>query len=127
MAQISILTPLPGTPHFAALEPRIFDRDWSHYDYHHAVFTPRRMPAEALEAGHDWLTREFYRPWRIARRLARLAVRPGGLRSLPFAAAINGAYYGRVLRWGIGGRDPAASREPRTSLGIPTPVLARDP
>ena len=41
------------------------------------------------------------------RRLARTATRRRGWRYLPYEAAINAAYYGRVLRWGIRGHDPA--------------------
>ncbi len=105
--QVAILTPLPGTRQFAAMEPRILDRNWAHYDFHNVVFQPRLLTPEALQAGHDWVTREFYRPWRIARRLARMARRPRALRTLPFAAAINAAYYGRTVRWGIRGWDPS--------------------
>lgn len=94
MAQISVLTPLPGTPLFRTMGDRILDRNWAHYDFHHVVFQPSRMSVEALQAGHDWLTREFYRPWRVARRLWRLAVRPRSARVLPYAAAINAAYTG---------------------------------
>ena len=104
--QASVLTPLPGTPIFDSMASRIEERDWSHYDYHHVVFRPARMTAEQLQAGHDWVTREFYRPWRIARRLARMALRPGGLRILKYAAALNVAYYGRTVRWNIRGYDP---------------------
>jgi radical SAM superfamily enzyme YgiQ (UPF0313 family) len=111
MVQISVLTPLPGTPWYERIKPRIFDHDWSHYDYHHVVFDPRLMSAEQLQAGHDWVTREFYRPWRIARRLARTAARPHGFRYLPYEAAINGAYYGRVLRWRIGDRNARPTSE----------------
>jgi hypothetical protein len=78
---------------------RIFDRDWSHYDYHRVFFRPRGMSAKKLQAGHDWITHRFYRPWRIARRLARLALRPRGWRAPRYAAAINLAYYGRTARW----------------------------
>jgi radical SAM superfamily enzyme YgiQ (UPF0313 family) len=109
MAQISVLTPLPGTPYRDKMRPRIFDHDWSHYDYHHVVFEPRRMSAGELQAGHDWVTSEFYQPRRIAGRLARVALRRTGWRYLPFAAAINGAYFGRVVRWKIVGRDPSAT------------------
>jgi radical SAM superfamily enzyme YgiQ (UPF0313 family) len=112
MIQVSVLTPLPGTPYHEKLDSRIFDRDWSHYDYHRVVFEPQRMSARELQAGHDWVTREFYRPWRIARRLARVATRHGGWRYLPFAAAINGAYLGRILRWDIRGRDPSVVARP---------------
>lgn len=106
MVQVSILTPLPGTPFGEKMAARVFDHDWSRYDYHHAVFHPKRMTAEQLRAGHDWITREFYRPRRIARRLARLAVRRRMWRVLPFAAAVNLAYFGRVLRWNLHGKDP---------------------
>ena len=82
VAQISISTPLPGTPRFERMQSRLTDRDWSHYDLHHVVFRPAGMSAAELQAGHDWVTREFYRPWRILRRLWRHAWRPGGLASL---------------------------------------------
>ncbi|MBN2330107.1 MAG: B12-binding domain-containing radical SAM protein [Candidatus Omnitrophica bacterium] len=108
LIQASIFTPLPGTPQFEAMQDRILDRNWQHYDFHHVVFEPKGMSAESLQAGHDWVTREFYRPWRIARRMARHAVRSKGTKSFPFAAAINGAYYGRVRRWHIEGWDPAS-------------------
>ncbi|MBD3868517.1 MAG: radical SAM protein [Acidobacteria bacterium] len=104
--QVSVLTPLPGTPMFDRLVSRISEHDWSRYDYHHVVFRPARMTAEQLQAGHDWVTREFYRPWRIARRLARMALRPGGMRMMKYAAALNAAYYGRTVRWDIRGYDP---------------------
>jgi radical SAM superfamily enzyme YgiQ (UPF0313 family) len=120
MIQASILTPLPGTPQFEAMRPRITDTDWSSYDYHHVVFQPRSMTVEQLQAGHDWVTSEFYRPWRIARRLARMARRPRGLRALPYAAAINGAYYGRTVRWGIRGHDPAEARCLRSAAASDT-------
>ncbi|UCF67143.1 MAG: B12-binding domain-containing radical SAM protein [Acidobacteriota bacterium] len=109
MVQVSILTPLPGTAFHDSMRVRIFDRDWSHYDFHHVVFEPRRMSAEDLQAGHDWVTYQFYRPWRIARRLARMARRPGSWRVLPYAAAINLAYYGRTQRWNVRGWDPSGS------------------
>ena len=106
--QASILTPLPGTPMYGKMADRIEQHDWSLYDYHHAVFEPARMTAEQLKAGHDWVTREFYRPWRIARRLARMALRPGGFRMMKYAAALNAAYYGRTVRWNIRGYDPGS-------------------
>jgi radical SAM superfamily enzyme YgiQ (UPF0313 family) len=109
MVQISLLTPLPGTSQHEAMRGRITQLDWSRYDYHHAVFQPLGMSAEHLQAGHDWATREYYRPPRVLRRMARIAARPRGLRYLPYAAAISGAYYGRVLRWGIGAPAPCVS------------------
>lgn len=104
--QVSIFTPLPGTPRAHALADRIFDRNWEHYDFHHAVFEPARMSPRELQAGHDWVTAQFYRPWRIVRRLWRHLRRPGGWASLPYVAALNAAYFGRTLRWRIRGWDP---------------------
>ena len=69
--QVSIFTPLPGTPRARLLADRIFDFDWAHYDFHRVVFEPEKMSPRDLQAGHDWVTREFYRPWRIVRRLRR--------------------------------------------------------
>lgn len=111
LIQVSVFTPLPGTPRFEALRDRILDHNWAHYDFHHVVFQPRGMSTEALQAGHDWVTREFYRPSRIARRLAWRARWPNGLRTLPYAAAMNLAYYGRVRRWGFRGWDPGRGEE----------------
>jgi len=111
LIQASIFTPLPGTPRFEAMSSRIFDRNWSHYDFHNVVFQPQGMSAEALQAGHDWVTYEFYRPWRIAKRLARHAKRPRGLASLFHHAAINFAYYGRTVCWNIKGWNPAKERK----------------
>jgi radical SAM superfamily enzyme YgiQ (UPF0313 family) len=105
--QISIFTPLPGTPRFRAVEASLLDRHWAHYDFHHVVFQPSGLSVEALQAGHDWTTREFYRPWRIARRILRHLRRPRFWAALPFLTAVNLAYYGRVVRWHIRGWDPS--------------------
>ncbi len=107
MIQVSIFTPLPGTPRAELLAERVLDRDWASYDFHHVVFEPGNMRPSDLQAGHDWVTRQFYRPWRIVRRLLRHLVRPRALAALPYMAAVNAGYYGRVVRWGIRGSDPA--------------------
>lgn len=114
--QFSILTPLPGTPFYESMQHRILDRYWGHYDFHHAVFEPKRMSVESLQAGHDWITREFYRPWRIARRMSRCVQRPQGARVIPYLSTINLAYLGRVLRWHINGWNPAGKRIASTIL-----------
>jgi radical SAM superfamily enzyme YgiQ (UPF0313 family) len=121
--QVSIFTPLPGTPRFERMRTRIFETDWSHYDFHHVVFTPHRLPPEQLQAGHDWLTRQFYRPWRIARRLWRHLFRPGGVATLKYLAAINLAYFGRIWSWNIKGYNPAAASMARR----PARINATDP
>lgn len=60
--QFLILTPLPGTPDTARLEKegRIFDKDYSHYDAHHAVFRPKNMTAEELAKETYRAMRGFY-------------------------------------------------------------------
>lgn len=120
-AQFSILTPLPGTRLYETLRPRIRVRDWGRYDFHHPVFQPARMTMEELQRGHDWITREFYRPRRVAARLARWAARPRGVRVLPYAAAINLAYLKRVRQWGIGA-EPETSAAPAHSSPAGYPV-----
>jgi radical SAM superfamily enzyme YgiQ (UPF0313 family) len=107
VAQFSVLTPLPGTPLATTKQDRVFDPDWSHYDFHHVVFEPKGMTAPELQQGHDWITRAFYSPARMARRFARHAARPGGLATMKYLAAINLAYYGRVRQWGIGRTPPS--------------------
>ncbi len=54
-ATYHILTPYPGTPLFEQLEGegRLLHRDWRLYDTAHAVFRPRLMSPEQLEAGYD--------------------------------------------------------------------------
>jgi len=37
----TVLTPLPGTPLFERMKPRIVERDWSKWDMHHVLYEPR--------------------------------------------------------------------------------------
>jgi radical SAM superfamily enzyme YgiQ (UPF0313 family) len=71
--QATRLTPFPGTPLFAELESqgRIFDKDWSHYDFNHVVFEPRHMSRETLDHGVSWVLRQFHTRRAIARRAWR--------------------------------------------------------
>jgi radical SAM superfamily enzyme YgiQ (UPF0313 family) len=108
-AQISIFTPLPGTPHFNSMKKRIINTDWSYYDFHHAVFQPHNMSAQDLKDGHDWVTSRFYSLGRIIKRAWRYILRPRGLRTLVFFLSVNLAYYGRIRLWKIKGRNPAKS------------------
>jgi radical SAM superfamily enzyme YgiQ (UPF0313 family) len=112
--QVSIFTPLPGTPRAAFMAGRVFDRNWANYDFHQVVFQPAKMSPSDLQAGHDWVTYQFYRPWRIIRRLWRHLRRPRAWAALPYLAAINAAYYGRTVRWGIRGWDPARQCSPQS-------------
>lgn len=113
--QVSIVTPLPGTNLYEAMKGRIFDHNWEHYDFKHAVFTPARMTAEQLHNGARWVRRQFYAPWRIARRLLRWVTQPAGWRTFPYPLVTNMAYYGRNIRFHVKGYNPAQ----------PEPFLAR--
>ncbi len=107
--QLNILTPLPGTPLHAEMERkgRLTDRDWSHYDYRHVVFRPARMKAEELQAGADWLYRQFYRLDRIAWRFVRSALTIGwGPAWLSLKLGLTYRYDNR--REGIKGWNPQA-------------------
>ncbi len=69
--QATILTPFPGTPLFDEMDGqgRIFDKDWSKYDFNHVVFEPRNMSREMLKQGHDYVLREFYSRTSVIHRL----------------------------------------------------------
>ncbi|MEJ2688999.1 MAG: radical SAM protein [Deltaproteobacteria bacterium] len=116
LIQASIFTPLPGTKRFESMQDRIYSRDWADYDFHSVVFHPKHMSAADLQAGHDWITCEFYKPRRIAKRLWRHALRPRGFAAMPYLAAVNLAYYGRVLNWHIQGLNPAGKTGASTEV-----------
>ncbi len=62
-ATFHILTPYPGTALHKRIqaEGRITNSNWDLYDTRHTVFRPRRLTAEALEAGYWRAYRDFYR------------------------------------------------------------------
>jgi radical SAM superfamily enzyme YgiQ (UPF0313 family) len=72
-ATFTILTPYPGTLLYRKLdkEGRILDRNWAHYDTTRAVFLPKRMSPERLEAGYFKAYRDFY-AWRSIGTRCRL-------------------------------------------------------
>jgi len=69
-ATFHILTPYPGTPLYRGMESegRLLHRDWSRYDTAHAVFRPRHMSPEELEAGYGWCYRRLFSHASIWRR-----------------------------------------------------------
>ncbi len=116
--QLNILTPLPGTPLYAEMKQdgRVFDRDWSHYDYRHVVFRPVALTPEELQAGADWLISQFYRLDRILWRFAR------GLFTLGWLPALLSLKLGLTYRYdckcqGIHGYNPA-HKSPRGSFAL---------
>ncbi|MBL7215379.1 MAG: B12-binding domain-containing radical SAM protein [Phycisphaerae bacterium] len=104
--QVAVLTPLPGTVLYEDMKDRMIDTNYEHYDYRHVVFQPKRMGAEQLQAGADWVIRKYYAPWRILRRTVRwLCTR--GLSHYTCLFVVNWAYFGRTVAFGIKGYNPA--------------------
>ena len=85
-ATFHVLTPLPGTTAFVRLdaEGRLLHRDWAYYDTDHAVFRPRRMTPEQLEAGHEHAYNQFLSYSSI---LSRSLGMPGSLKRLAYNVA----------------------------------------
>ena len=68
-----ILTPFPGTPFFNRLEKegRLLTRDWSKYDFQHAVFQPKNMsPDELLD-----ITKGFFKKAYTKRNILKRSIR----------------------------------------------------
>ncbi|MEW6730970.1 MAG: radical SAM protein [Acidobacteriota bacterium] len=61
-ATFHIMTPYPNTPLFRRLEQegRILHRDWNLYDTAHAVFQPKHMSPQELEAGYAWMYKNLF-------------------------------------------------------------------
>jgi radical SAM superfamily enzyme YgiQ (UPF0313 family) len=71
--QATRLTPFPGTRLYRELDQqgRIFDKDWSHYDFNHVVFEPLHMSRETLDRGVAFVLRQFHSRSAIGRRVLR--------------------------------------------------------
>lgn len=71
--QATRLTPFPGSPLYEKMkkDKRIFDKDWSHYDFFHVVYQPQNMSPEELHTGTAWLQKQFYSRKHIAHRILR--------------------------------------------------------
>ncbi len=72
--QFLILTPLPGTGCYKDLDDagRIISKDWSLYDAHHIVFTPKNMSYYELQSETVQAARRFYSVPQIVKRALRL-------------------------------------------------------
>jgi len=80
-------------------EGRIIDRDWSHYDGGHVVFSPRGTTPEKLAKGLRDALQHSYSRLGIVRRLFGISAR------LPAMVALNLAFRRRAIPW--------ATRTPR--------------
>lgn len=69
--QFLILTPLPGTPFYREMEGsgRLRTRDWSLYDSHHVVFSPKRFSGPELQWAQIYSHRTIYSLGEAIRRL----------------------------------------------------------
>jgi radical SAM superfamily enzyme YgiQ (UPF0313 family) len=116
--QASILTPLPGTKLFTQMKDRIVDLNWEHYDYKYAVFEPAQMSRNDLNAGLQWINKEFYSLRRIGKRLLRWLFMPAGYRNFYFPLYLNVAYWGRQFQFKVKGYNPAQAVKGRKALKI---------
>ena len=101
IAQITILTPLPGTVIYSKLEQegRILTRDWSYYDFFHVVFKPKMMTPEELQAGTDEVVRRFYSTRAILGRTIASRNYLGLLQAFGTILPLNLAAKRRVETW----------------------------
>ncbi|MEE8575452.1 MAG: hypothetical protein V3T30_08575, partial [Thermodesulfobacteriota bacterium] len=74
--QFLMLTPLPGTKLYYDLvkEDRLISRDWSLYDAHHVVYTPKLMTYYELQTETMKATGEFYSFGQIIKAAAHLDI-----------------------------------------------------
>ena len=87
-ATFHILTPYPGTPLFRQMDSqgRLLHKDWRLYDTSHAVFRPRHMSPDELEAGYAWCYDRLFSHSSIWRR------RPADWRAVPPYLAMSYLY-----------------------------------
>ncbi len=70
-AQVTILTPFPGTRLLERLQQEgrlLYDRFWDRCTLFDLVFEPKQMTPEELEEGHLWLMSEIYNQDQYTRR-----------------------------------------------------------
>jgi radical SAM superfamily enzyme YgiQ (UPF0313 family) len=80
--QLMILTPIPGSQDYKTMAERgrLFTRDWSLYDGHHAVHEPEQMTAYEVQAEMMRAMRRFYSVGQMARRALRADWKEAALR-----------------------------------------------
>lgn len=70
-AQVTILTPFPGTPLLARLQNEgrlLYDRFWDKCTLFDLVFRPKQMTPDELVDGHLWLMSQIYNKEQFTRR-----------------------------------------------------------
>jgi radical SAM superfamily enzyme YgiQ (UPF0313 family) len=99
--QISILTPFPGTRVYDYLEAqkRIFTKDWSLYDGHHIVFTPKLVSAKELQVTVMKAYRRYYSLTRTLYALAKWRFRNGFFRFMGYLIVRRWMAHNRRMSW----------------------------
>ncbi len=99
--QISILTPFPGTRVYHSLESqkRIFTKDWSLYDGHHIVFTPKLLSAKELQLSVLSAYRRYYSLTRTFFSLVKWRFRDVFFRFMGYLIVRRWMAHNRRLSW----------------------------
>ena len=79
---------------------RIFDKDWSHYDFFHVVHKPTNMDQETLHSGTAWLQQQFYSYKNIARRMGRASTYLSPSTLMKAMLALNLGYRFKLSKYG---------------------------
>jgi radical SAM superfamily enzyme YgiQ (UPF0313 family) len=99
--QISILTPFPGTRVYELLEAqkRIFTKDWTLYDGHHIVFTPKLLSAKELQVAVLKAYMRYYSLTRTFFSLLKWRFRNGFFRFMGFLILRKWRAHNRRMSW----------------------------
>lgn len=84
--QISLLTPMPGTPLYEEMRPNLllkqYPQDWDYYDGTHCVYEHASLGIEELQKVLLAAHMQFYRSYgNVMRRLRVIVQGPGGIRN----------------------------------------------
>jgi radical SAM superfamily enzyme YgiQ (UPF0313 family) len=135
--QLMILTPIPGSQDYRAMleRGRLFTRDWSLYDGHHAVHEPAQMTAYELQAETMRAMRRFYSFGQVARRavrvdIAEVVIRVGANRVIRRFFRHNGGYLEGLRerlreQWSLAGTKLRSVGLPRLPDHRLKPVIER--
>ena len=101
VAQLTIVTPYPGTPLFDNYmdDNRILTTDWKFYDFNHVVFQPKNMSPIELQRGTDNLINQFYSYGSIFRRFFNSVKHLGIDTAVRLALPLSLAIRKRVTTW----------------------------
>jgi len=135
--QLMILTPIPGSQDYKTMLEcgRLFTRDWSLYDGHHAVHEPEQMTAYEVQAETMRAMRRFYSVGQMARRALRadwkeVAIRFEGNRIVRTFFRHNGHYLEGLRdrlrqQWSLAGTKLRSVGLPRLPEHGLRPVIER--